>query len=114
MGAPSDKVAQGTSGANAAQTVTLTCPEGTELFVTGYLVVIRAADCGADTLIEIRDENDTVLWRDYLGSAQKRGDKAGAIFTSPLTVGWGKNAKLYVGAAGAACITEASLTAFAR
>lgn len=104
----------GTSGANAAQTITKTAPSNQRLILTSYLVVIRGADAGADISVAITDSADNVLWQDYLGSGAARGGRCGFAWPDGLEVllptgAISSEVNLVIGAGGASVITEGCL-----
>jgi len=100
------------SSANTAQTITHAAEAGKRHYVTAYLVVLRGAAAGNDIRIEIRDEDDNVLWDDYIGSGAPRGERVGMVFASPLEGPEGKAVKLVAAAGGTSAITTGNLAGY--
>ncbi len=100
-----------TSGANAAAAATKAAPgAGYRHVITGYVVVVRAADVGADALVQAKS-GTTVLLTDGLGLGDLRGAR---VIGPPAPIYCAENeaASLAVGAAGAGAIAELTLTGY--
>jgi hypothetical protein len=107
--------ATGTSGANAAQTVSHAAEAGKTHVVTWYIVTTRGAAVGSnDVTVQIAS-----------GSTQKHADSIGAAATqasSPrcgasqieIPMVEGAAANMVISAAGALCITDASFGGYTR
>jgi len=111
---PQQWTVTGTSGANAAQTLTKTGAAGFSHFITGYLVTIIEAAAGADTPITLSN-GATEIWRDYIVNAAAAGTRI--EFTFPhdgLEIAAAANALITVGAAGAACKSVANMFGHTR
>lgn len=107
------KTAIGTSTANAAKTTTITSPNTKTIKIFSYLVTYKGADFNAsDITIDIKDEDDNVLWSDCItqGAATAADFRASFNFGNrPLYLQPGKNAKVVVSAGGANVLTITSV-----
>ena len=102
----------GDSTANAAKTITKAAVTGSRHYITGYLVSVTGAAVGtADIAIELQDDTTTV-WKDVLGAAAARGQRAGVVFAHPIELTVSKAANLVVAAGGASVITFCNMTGF--
>lgn len=106
-----DKNVVDTSGADADLELELDPIADQGYLIFGYNVVLTAAAAGNDAAVEVRDEDDTVYWRDSFGNAAPVGSKCQALFPNPIELPRGKGAKLFVAALGAGAIAEATLQA---
>lgn len=107
------KTSLGTSGANSAQTITITSPNTKYIKLCGYSVSYKgAAVPAADITIDFKDEDNNVLWQDIIprGTANSGTTVARYHFGNcPIYCPTGKNLKCVIGAGGASVITVASV-----
>lgn len=100
------------SAANTAKTVTHAAAAGRKHYVTDLAVSIRGATSGNDVRVEIRDEDDNVLWDQYIDAV--RGLAIDQHFTAPKAAPPGKAVKAVVAAAGASAIATISIGGYTQ
>lgn len=100
----------GDSAANTAKTVTHAAEADRRHHVTKLTVSIRGAASGNDVRVEIRDEDDTVLWDAYVDAV--RGIAIQEDFETAIELDTNKDVKVVVAAAGALAIATISVGGF--
>lgn len=107
-GANSTWTVVGTSAVNTAQTPTRAAELRKRHVIDAIEVVLQTAAATPDILIELRD-GATAKWRTYIGAAATRGTRVPMVFAHGIELSENTAANLYVGAPGAAAITEANM-----
>ena len=106
----------GTTGLNAAGTVSKAGTTGNYHYVHSIEAIIKGAAAGSDFLVTLKD-GTTVMWQEAFGSAAPKGERVGIVFGVPIrfTVSNAVNLETEAGGTGAAIVLNvAGFTLTAR
>lgn len=102
-----------TSGENAAASIIVNGVANRAHIITGFEVVIRGGEAGADMVIEVKDDTAAV-YKTVIGEGAPSGERVGIVFNKGIIIESGNDVSLEVPAGGVGVITELNLVGFTK